>query len=50
MVRSSVTAMLGNLEGGSFTRDVYVEEGSGDGHLPHRVHLEKLGGGLTGTF
>jgi len=30
----SVTATLGNLEGGSFTRDLYVEEGSGDGHLP----------------
>ena len=26
-------APLGNLEGGLFTRDLHVEEGSGDGHL-----------------
>ena len=26
-------ALLGNLEGGSFTGDLYVKEGFGDGHL-----------------
>jgi len=29
----SVWALLGSLEGGSFTGDLCVEEGSGDGHL-----------------
>jgi len=29
----SMGGLLWNLEGGSFTRDLCVEEGSGDGHL-----------------
>jgi len=29
----SVWASLGSLEGGSFTGDLCVEEGSGEGHL-----------------
>ena len=29
----SMGAPLGNLEGGSFTRDLCVQDGSGDGHL-----------------
>ena len=50
IVRSSVTATLGNLQGSSFTRDLHIE-GSGDGHLPPQGPLRKPGGGpFTGNF
>jgi hypothetical protein len=36
--------MMANLEGGSFTRDLYVEEGSGDGHFPPEGSFGKTRG------
>ena len=39
---------LGNLEGGLFTRDLHVEEGSGDGRLSlHTGPVGELGGWVS---
>ena len=41
----SMRAPLGNLEGGSFTSDLCVEDGSDDGISLHRGPVGEPGGG-----